>query len=369
MPKMNKEQLQTPISGRKLARDEIKRKSENDKKRKELGKTIDATIALLRRRPELIDQPEFISIKKYITDAATNPTQFGFSLPDAVAANSHLVFTQERPELTKGVSSRLRNRQPLVANDTTINNYPLVQLIFLEPARLKVNMNGAEMRLKKFKVHAVDGDNEAFLIHMDTSLNSSMPLVDVGSCIRLVKFSPIYLDFNNVNDMHVCLLVKNFVVHSRCAVPPSVAGKCPSYKVDKDLSRQAPRQQRTAQNDTTTNDVVATDDAASRCDGRLCSKYGISFMCCVTVAHPVTSISLETIREENPFVSDDDLEKAIDELQPGAKRFLLYYWYATNIYKIGGHHNRKELPKCLLLAIRKKYPNPLGQPYTDFAFT
>ena len=43
------------------------------------------------------------------------------------------------------------------------------------------------------------------------------------------------------------------------------------------------------------------------------------------------------------------------------KRFLLFYWYATNIYQYHGKGNRIILPLCLKSAIRARFPEPDGK--------
>ena len=44
-------------------------------------------------------------------------------------------------------------------------------------------------------------------------------------------------------------------------------------------------------------------------------------------------------------------------------RFLLYWWFSTNVYLICGRNNRCELPKCLIEKIQDTYPNQPGVPY------
>lgn len=46
------------------------------------------------------------------------------------------------------------------------------------------------------------------------------------------------------------------------------------------------------------------------------------------------------------------------------KRFVLYCWYATNVYSIRCKNKRAVLPLCFLLEIRALYPNAEDVPYT-----
>jgi hypothetical protein len=45
------------------------------------------------------------------------------------------------------------------------------------------------------------------------------------------------------------------------------------------------------------------------------------------------------------------------------RRYALYYFYATCIYKVFGAGTRVQLPKCVVAAVRAKYPNPVGEAY------
>jgi hypothetical protein len=61
---------------------------------------------------------------------------------------------------------------------------------------------------------------------------------------------------------------------------------------------------------------------------------------------------LEAAAMENPFV-----DQPVDQMENPNKRFILYYWHATNIYSVFGKRNRVNLPPCLVWAIRNAYPS------------
>jgi hypothetical protein len=50
----------------------------------------------------------------------------------------------------------------------------------------------------------------------------------------------------------------------------------------------------------------------------------------------------------------------IQSLRPALKRFLLYYWFAIDVF---GAVERTKLPDCIIAAVRSKYPNPPGVAY------
>jgi hypothetical protein len=59
-----------------------------------------------------------------------------------------------------------------------------------------------------------------------------------------------------------------------------------------------------------------------------------------------------------------ELEDVLDD--NNKKRFLLYYWFAVNVFGIRGQHNRRELPRCVVAKIRELYPNPFGRLYKGY---
>lgn len=69
---------------------------------------------------------------------------------------------------------------------------------------------------------------------------------------------------------------------------------------------------------------------------------------------------LETILRECPFVTEE-----LDKMLPNHKRYLLYWWWAVNVYEVGGRGNRGELPSCIVNRIRSMHPAP-DNVYTGF---
>ena len=102
-------------------------------------------------------------------------------------------------------------------------------------------------------------------------------------------------------------------------------------------------------------------DAICTSDKRLCAKLGYGFDECVAKAYPIDDSFLEETATDCWFVS-----KEIRNMKPNEKRNVLYWWFMVNVYHIGGKGKRRCPPKCLIKAIREKYPNPDGVPYVDF---
>lgn len=94
------------------------------------------------------------------------------------------------------------------------------------------------------------------------------------------------------------------------------------------------------------------------CDGSHCSINGIKTAGCLVARTPVAT--LEAISADCYFA-----DRAVNEMDNSKKRFLLYWWWAVNVFAIRGKGMRQELPGCVVAEIRSMYPDPNGV-YTGF---
>ena len=69
------------------------------------------------------------------------------------------------------------------------------------------------------------------------------------------------------------------------------------------------------------------------CKGIGCSIYGINFFQCITKTFVINGIILDDILLDCPFVNDD---KTIKTTMNKETHFLLYWWFATNIFMTCG---------------------------------
>ena len=72
----------------------------------------------------------------------------------------------------------------------------------------------------------------------------------------------------------------------------------------------------------------------------------------VLVISKIELINIADISSECYFINDSGKIENNNKLS----RFLLYWWFATNVYLISGKANRIELPNCLITKIRAIYP-------------
>ena len=81
-----------------------------------------------------------------------------------------------------------------------------------------------------------------------------------------------------------------------------------------------------------TNPTMNIDVCREEC----CSRYGINFIECITHTFNVDSMAIDDIMHGCYFVEG----KYSETMTNKEKRFLLYWWFATNIYLVCGRHNR-----------------------------
>ena len=115
-----------------------------------------------------------------------------------------------------------------------------------------------------------------------------------------------------------------------------------------------------AADDDDTDVPLDVDEMDCNENTRLCSLYGCEFDICICNCMPPEDVDIEEVAEDCHFVTRDT-----SRFDNKDRRFVLYWYYATNIYSIRGKGNRKHLPICLVKKIRETYPETSGK-YTGY---
>jgi hypothetical protein len=183
-------------------------------------------------------------------------------------------------------------------------------------------------------------------------------LLTNGAIVELNLVHALYYDYGNNDDLRSLLLVKNFTicghmpVQSKFLVAP--AKRLQVRKAFQDQESTPP------DNDDKTKDSNPVTPPEFDCKGNFCSVHGVKFIVCVCMAVPVLSVVLPQVASECVFV-----DREFASMTNKHKRFLLYYWYATNVFQFRGKGNRINLPKCLIQDVRKLYPELDGRYSTE----
>ena len=94
------------------------------------------------------------------------------------------------------------------------------------------------------------------------------------------------------------------------------------------------------------------EETKIQCKGECCSVYGMNFIACIVKTFNIKGLCIEDIMSQCHYMDG----KEHTNLTNKERRFVLYWWFATNVYLICGSRNRCKLPICLINGIRKEYP-------------
>lgn len=219
---------------------------------------------------------------------------------------------------------------------------PVVQIISKEVKQSKGH--GADATLKLVKLRVTDGDNNQMSVRLDTNAANYHRRVEEGDVIVLSVYTPFSVQVTEESFKYPMVLVLSFVHLGYRPLPDASVLKPPMCTGDSgggSSSEAADQGSREADS----NIPINLDDAECNEESRLCSLYGVGFDTCICNCIPPEDLSrnLEEIAEDCHFVTKD-----LSSFENHDKRFVLYWYYATNVYCIRGKGKRKPLPTCLV---------------------
>jgi hypothetical protein len=88
---------------------------------------------------------------------------------------------------------------------------------------------------------------------------------------------------------------------------------------------------------------------------RYCARYGLSPVLCICKSDLPDKINLEVLQEFCWFAT-----KEVTDMDNSNKQNMLYWWYMTNIYNIGGKGVTKERLRVLRLHFGMPIQNKTG---------
>ena len=171
----------------------------------------------------------------------------------------------------------------------------------------------------------------------------------------IVRSSWLYGDLKNDTDTDIT----PYEMKTPVVVPaPGSVSSTSGEQTSQAVSAPEPRQSHQATIDTNLNrvDVVScTGDCCSGVEGQVFSRSMLH-------THDIPDVC--DVFNECWFVEQKYLNGQTT-MSPRLQRNVVYWWFATNVFGAVGLHKRIVLPTCLVAAIRNKYPNPAGLPYSD----
>jgi len=229
---------------------------------------------------------------------------------------------------------------------------PVVQVISKEVKQTKGH--GPNSNFKLVQLRVVDGDGNQMAVRLDTNAANHHRGIDAGSVIMLSVYTACSAKVNDESVMRPMVLLLSFVKLGHRPPPDSSALKSP-LEMTNDAG---------AASDGHDDSDIPIDLENADCNenSRLCSLYGVGFDKCIcqSIRPEDLSENIQEIAEDCHFVTKD-----VASFTNSDKRFVLCWYYATNVYCICGKGKRKPLPACLVRAIRNLHPEADGK-YTGF---
>lgn len=181
------------------------------------------------------------------------------------------------------------------------------------------------------------------MLRVDSTLNTAGNTLVPGVIIKVKSFLPVYFRYDDDSERKMAIVVRDFEVVGQQPLPPEAKG-VPKDRVKPvasirrkraKSSRQTYNTQNKGRNDhANENTDEYPNNKRCECNGEQCSKHGVEFVMCLTKCVPVETVSLALVARDCVFAT-----RALNEMSPSDKRFLLYYYYATTIYQFHGKGN------------------------------
>ncbi len=329
---------------------EVKGERQAGATRAKLVSQVNAFLQALVAKPSMWMDPLLEEVRKCVGRILSDPCAFPPALPQtsntkqAQARRPSMDSSSSLP-LTPGVAQALYDRQEL-------GNGMVVQITNGSKKSVKNTIAGQVCHFWHHSYHAVDGDEHILTLKLDTALSGSAIFLTNGSIVALNLVHALYYDYGNKDDLRSLLLVKNFTIRghmrlqSKFLVAPTERLKVRQTRIHKESTAAV-------------KDNTGTPPEID-CKGNLCSVHGVKSIICVCNAVPTRSVVLPQVASECVFV-----DKEFSSMTNRHKRFLLYYWYATNVFQFRGKGNRINLPKCFVRDIWTLYPELDGKYSTE----
>ena len=253
-------------------------------------------------------------------------------------------------DLTKEIGKGMYHRT--LSIDDLEGDPIILQVVQTEDHLVHSTIGSSSFSTRKLKMAAIDGDGMPIMFRVDSTLNAeAATMLTKGTIVAIPSFITLYFNYDDQSDLRCALVAQSF---ERVGYQPIDAG------IYKNLHLNYTVQETTEKATQSCAKPAAKPAPGCNCGGKLCSKYGLSFIVCLTECIPVESISLELVIRDCVFAT-----KTLEEMTNSDKRFLLYYYYATSVYQFHGKGNRVELPNCLIAAVRALYPPEKMELCTD----
>jgi hypothetical protein len=192
-------------------RDEVKKEQVEKKFITNLVNNADTCLSLLLQRAELWDSPLYSDVRVKICEIARKPLQYP---PPPIG------WGVDRNCLTKGISNQLTNR----TMDRPNMNVVYLQITHADCVKRTESIGINELSRDigtqhRWKFTGVDGDNNTFLLRIDSALNVAAMTLTPGTIAQVTSSFPVYFNHDDSNDNRCAVVVRKFEIVGKQPVP------------------------------------------------------------------------------------------------------------------------------------------------------
>jgi len=322
-----------------VPRDEAKADKDEQNAMDKLLDITDAMLDTLLAKPELWKAKQFKPVVDKISEIARNPSAY----PPSTTS-----WGVERTILTQGISNQLTDRTMDRPNENVLYLQITAAEMTEQADPIRINEQSANIgKRQRWKFSAVDGDNNAFLLRIDSTLNHVGMTLAPGTIAKVTSSFPVYFNHDDSNDNRCAVVIRNFDIVGSQPVPDDLLS---GGKNNKSAIKAAKKKGLLTKRKEPADTSATLQASKPICNGCLCSKHGVAFDLCLSKIIPPETVPLPIVARDCVFANME-----VEDMSNSNKRFLLYYYYATTVYQFHGAGNRIDLPECVIYAVRDLY--------------
>jgi hypothetical protein len=339
---MSKKHKSTPSA------QEMKEQALLCRKKEELHAHFEHLLKQLVDSPDKYKRGEFRYIREFVTFIEGHRNEFphvmGDKLYDAkVPADNNC----NSPTLSIGYIQALAERR-----EGTSDAYPtpILQVVhretkfrpqgFVDSSFKNGRESNTQAPMQFTHLSLRDGDNNTMLGRMACHNTQEARKLKPGDIVKLSLFTELTYRIGDSDPMPGVVII-NYSRVGYASLPVDINNPLVCAGSDLIGTTLSTAAEHTVENENNIqNDITNTECTFKN---RLCSKHGVSLICCICESNPVSELDLQTVKEDCYFATHE-----VADMTNSQKRCMIYWWYATNIYSICGKGRRLQLPDCLV---------------------
>ena len=315
--------------------DDIKRIKKKENLRKQVINTVVRFLDNVLTKPELWSSSDFKPIRDRCYRITSDPVKYP---PPLQMCSKTASNPSDDTCLTLGFAKLIYEADLIKVCDAFPP--PLVQVQEVS-SRFKshfCNQVGKDEMVNQVTASVVDGDGIVLTLKIASQMMGFVGLLAEGVVLKLMQFRTLSFRYRTEDPVtQKILLVTHFTVV--CSPGRLLVEKVSRYVLEKKVEGSNRVSAGCSSGPDPAGEIAklegvgVSDDLT--CNGEFCTRYGVRFNRCLREVYPVREHRMDELVANNHWCG-----KVADFLTNKEKRFVLYCWYAINIYHTCGLGNR-----------------------------